>query len=499
MSSGAKPATCADEDEHGNSDPRTERSATIQEVTNKDKKKAVVKSSRKERPSSDSGHPPKTASKEASPTLRTDQPAKLERRSSTRDDRRRSTVQPPRRSSSRPPVTSRNSGKEEQNHRAKRDPPVHLAIPPIITQGLPPQNPRPYIARPVSYHAPPASATQYYPPPQYYPYTSTPTMAHTHNPFAQTSPAVPTRSLADRLNVPLPKSRPEPLYDQETYVDMGYESASEAAYRYPQIHHPRAHHIGRDEESDRIRMPPPGPKLTRRLTTSDRTTHRQPDEYGIREARPRQREQPRSTRRPSISRNSGSYELERENVRLLLERADSRATSYYGNSSRTSSQGFEDKVRDAQKYQTDIQGDAPRFTHDEVEGYTQRLPNSSRSTKSSVSRTGSDWPRSTTTRTTRSGSGGNVKEDLTITIKGEAKISVDGAMIDGRKGAEVIISRGNGGTDTIFERAMIEDRRSRGDRSSYSGHSRRSSSRSSFPRPYHSGVNPLLGTAASYF
>jgi hypothetical protein len=142
---------------------------------------------------------------------------------------------------------------------------------------------------------------------------------------------------------------------------------------------------------------------------------------------------------------------------------------------------MEDKMREASTYQEDVSGPSVPLTADALR-YRRRDAGSSRSTKSSGSRDESDYRKSATTRTTRSGSGED--GDFTIKVKGgQARVMVGGAQIDCTDGGEIEIKRQkairNGSERSNSEYGgRIEDRKSRLDRpqgrsrkSSISGHS----------------------------
>ncbi|KAK3325383.1 hypothetical protein B0H66DRAFT_121800 [Apodospora peruviana] len=170
----------------------------------------------------------------------------------------------------------------------------------------------------------------------------------------------------------------------------------------------------------------------------------------------------KSRRRPSIDATSiydaGDYRTE---VARANNGRASRRASYYGQSA--SSGSYEDKMRQAEMYQTDVTG-APKMqlTVDALRK-AGRNGGSSRSTKSSGSRDDSEYRRSATTRTTRSSA---AEDDMTIRVKGNAVLEVGGANLRCQDGTEInISSRPGGGPTTGF--------RTSSDKSSYMGQDER--------------------------
>jgi len=371
-----------------------------------------------------------------------------------------------------------------------------------------------YPARPVSYHAsytgggyatgPPISTSGFYqqpimPAPSYPPPSpSSSFMRYAATPQPDYYNTNPVRSLAQRFGAadPIPRTtsaygvRDPPKHQQiqDAYED-GYASASEGTMRRASLRAPpRRKSISKKEiDYDREAMPPPPrPGILR-----NRTTEYHPDttvlDLPYRESSRSVYRDPSATRRRSSShRNSVSYDLGPETERVRVETANTshRRQSYYGQSATTSSgsgngSGWEDKARDAASYQEDVSGPTVPLTADALR---RRHAGSSRSTKSSGSRDESDYRKSATTRTTRSGSGPD--DDFTIKVKGgQARVMVGGAQIDCTEGGEIEIKQhkslrngsersnseyGGGGTP------RIDDRRSRID-GRPSGRSRMSS------------------------
>ncbi|KAI1405653.1 hypothetical protein F4819DRAFT_374439 [Hypoxylon fuscum] len=177
---------------------------------------------------------------------------------------------------------------------------------------------------------------------------------------------------------------------------------------------------------------------------------------------------------------SSSYEIE--------PASRSRRNSYYN---------FEDKIRDASRYQEDVAGgpNAP-LTAEAL----RRVKNggSSRSTRSTASRDESDYKQSATTRTTRSSDG---DDDITIKLPMGAVIEVGNTKIHCKDGGDINIGRNNnnngtsraGGSDhtTNYE----DDRKSRGDRAA--ARTRASSQAGSYSRTRM--APPLYAPPSSYY
>lgn len=443
--------------------------------------------------------------------------AKLERRKSS------ASTKSPSKSHTRPPSAHGNKSFQKIAP-IKTDLPSHFGIPstptrstpvvsqyPVMAQPLP-MRPRAvtaqtYPARPLSYHAtytaggygtgPPLSQSAFYqqptmPAPSYPPPSpSSSYMRYAATPQADYFQQQPTsiRPLSQRFGASDPIIRTSSAFGvrdspvrqqiQDAYDD-GYASASEVPRRRTSIRVPsgRRNSISRKPEVDYDRdamPPPPRPGILRNRTTEYHTdTSSVPDPPAYREPR----------RAPSSHRNSVSYDLGPETERVRVETANTshRRQSYYGQSATTAiggvggGGGWEDKAREATNYQEDVSGPTIPLT---AEALRRRHAGSSRSTKSSGSRDESDYRKSATTRTTRSGSGED--NDVTIKVKGgQARVMVGGAQIDCIEGGEIEIKRQksirNGSERSNSEYGgtpRIDDRRSRLDRPS--GRSRKSS------------------------
>ncbi|KAI0118481.1 hypothetical protein F4776DRAFT_255214 [Hypoxylon sp. NC0597] len=151
---------------------------------------------------------------------------------------------------------------------------------------------------------------------------------------------------------------------------------------------------------------------------------------------------------------------------------------------RASFYNFEDKVRDASRYQEDVSGGpAPPLTAEAL----RRVKNggSSRSTRSTASRDESDYKQSATTRTTRSSS---ADDDITIKLPMGAVIEVGNTKIHCKDGGGISIGRGNpsrnGGSDHAASASNYsDDRKSRGERAA--ARTRASSQTGSYSRTRH--------------
>jgi hypothetical protein len=233
-------------------------------------------------------------------------------------------------------------------------------------------------------------------------------------------------------------------------------------------------------------MPPPPRPILRRPVTEYASATAEP----YHEGRTLIRDDSRS-RHGSSHRNSVSYDLG-DGPRVETANAGRRRQSYYGQTATpsTGSSDYEAKVRQAATYQQDV-GETIPLTAEVLKRQQRRQAGSSRSTKSSASRDESDWRKSATTRTTRSGSGEG--ENVTIKVTGTARVMVGGAQIDCPDGGEIEIKQQqqqqqqqkairNGSERSNSEYGgpqRIDDRRSRDERPS--GRSRMSS-RNSYSR-----------------
>lgn len=160
---------------------------------------------------------------------------------------------------------------------------------------------------------------------------------------------------------------------------------------------------------------------------------------------------------PTRPRRRGSFDGESNydmvNPYEIEPASRGRRNSYYN---------FEDKVRDASRYQDDVAGGTvPPLTAEAL----RRVKNggSSRSTRSSASRDESDYKQSATTRTTRSSDG---DDDITIKLPIGAVIEVGNTKIHCRDGGDINIGRNNGasrgGSDHTTN--YSDDRKSRVER-----------------------------------
>ncbi|EKD21311.1 hypothetical protein MBM_00424 [Drepanopeziza brunnea f. sp. 'multigermtubi' MB_m1] len=324
-------------------------------------------------------------------------------------------------------------------------------------------------------------------------------------------------------------SRPRSDYDP-AYHDDGYASAADGATvrkseRRGSIRVPSSTAKMSKAEADCIAMPPP-PRPTGILRRSteyhvDPKSDPAVGSYYEREDRSEERVAPRA-RRPSPSRHSVSYDT--ESVRVEAANSSRRRQSSHGipssadgsseyaatsghearhetKSTRGPKSAYETKMSQAQAYQGasgeyDAKLDQAQAYQDDVGGgpsipltaellrrQQRKHGGSSRGTKSSASRDDSDYKKSATTRTTRSGSGDN-EENVTIKVVGQARVMVGGTQIDCADGGEIRVQRqkslhnGSERSSSEYGARRIEDRQSRVSRPS--GQSRMSSSGESY-------------------
>ncbi|CAD6505334.1 BgTH12-00825 [Blumeria graminis f. sp. triticale] len=127
-----------------------------------------------------------------------------------------------------------------------------------------------------------------------------------------------------------------------------------------------------------------------------------------------------------------------------------RRKTWYDNQTSAGSSGYENKLQQASCYLDDF-GEPdkhPPLTAETLRRQQKRQDGSSRSTKSSASRDDSDYKKSVTTRTTRSGSG-NEEKNMTIKVTGSVRVTVGGAQIECTDGGAIEISRDKASRDTI--------------------------------------------------
>lgn len=290
------------------------------------------------------------------------------------------------------------------------------------------------------------------------------------------------------------------------YYDDGYTSASDGTSLAPResIRVP-SQRLSKAELDYRTMPPPARPSILRRPATE----YRAPSEYTLdpidtHESRHRRREyyeepEPIRPRRPSAHRHSVSYDLSPERVTVEAANSSRRRQSFYekpASSVAESTSNYEEKLHKATSYQEDVGGPTVPLTADMLKKQERREAGSSRSTKSSASRDESDYKKSATTRTTRSGSGngngnGNDDENVTIKVTGQARVMVGNTAIDCTEGGEIEIRQNKNVRDGRSERSNSEfggasrfdDRRSRAERP-HLGRSRMSSqSGVSYARP----------------
>ncbi|KAH7348524.1 hypothetical protein BKA65DRAFT_261752 [Rhexocercosporidium sp. MPI-PUGE-AT-0058] len=297
---------------------------------------------------------------------------------------------------------------------------------------------------------------------------------------------------------------PRVYSDYDTaYYDDGYTSAADGATirkaeRRESIREPASTLTMSKAEVDTRAMPPPPHRrqgILRRNSVYNTDPISDPGvgvEYYERDTRSEYRDEPRP-RRPSTNRHSASYDL----GSVRIEAANSgrrRQSSYEQPSSAGVSDGYEAKMQQASQYQgasyeakinqaTSYQDDVAGgpsvpLTAEVLRRQQRKQGGSSRSTKSSASRDESDYKKSATTRTTRSGSGDN-DENVTLKVTGQTRVMVGGMQIDCADGGEISIQRqkslrnGSERSNSEYGGGRIEDRQSRVSRPS--GRSRMSS------------------------
>jgi len=324
---------------------------------------------------------------------------------------------------------------------------------------------------------------------------------------------------------------PRVYSDYDTgYYDDGYTSAADGATirkteRRNSIRVPASTSTMSKAEADSRAMPPPRrPSILRRTSVYNSDPISDPGagvEYFERDVRPEYREEPRP-RRPSVNRHSVSYDL--GNVRIEAANSGRRRQSSYEQPSSAGAsdayepkstyesklqqaaqyQGapagasYEAKLNSAASYQDDV-GGGPTIplTAEVLRRQQRKQGGSSRSTKSSASRDESDYKKSATTRTTRSGSGDN-DENVTLKVTGQTRVMVGGMQIDCADGGEISIQRqkslrnGSERSNSEYGGGRIEDRQSRvsrpSGRSRMSSHSGESWTRTpQYPKDYRDG------------
>ncbi|CAG8962454.1 hypothetical protein HYFRA_00014184 [Hymenoscyphus fraxineus] len=222
----------------------------------------------------------------------------------------------------------------------------------------------------------------------------------------------------------------------------------------------------RSEERSMIR----DPSRPRRASTRRRksmVTYELPDHHDHDEDHEPVRA-PRTRRSDSLRQPKHAYDdIVTDLAEMDIETANNsrrRRSSVYGTSTThsepkasTKQSDYEDKIRQAANYQEDVAGPNIPLTAEVLKKQEKqrRKAGSSQSTKSSHSRDESDYKKSVTTRTTRSGSGDN-DENLTIKLKGTTRLIVGGAQIECDGGEIEIKRQGTNGRFLNME-APLED------------------------------------------
>ncbi|KFY73398.1 hypothetical protein V499_06513 [Pseudogymnoascus sp. VKM F-103] len=196
-----------------------------------------------------------------------------------------------------------------------------------------------------------------------------------------------------------------------------------------------------DYERPSPRRPSPHRRLSHAYEFNEHERPAQPKITYRGDAAPPSRARRQSLPRAPESNESLSFAYDRDDANIRIEGATGRRASHYGPLSNSSS-NYEDKIRDAAGYQADVSGGEPIKLTADLLRKQQNTIGSSRSTHSSNSRDESDFKRSVTTRTTRSVSGndaGTGGDDVTIRIKGNAKVTIGAAEITNADGVELNI------------------------------------------------------------
>lgn len=485
----ARPAYVEEVDEVGMAVRATRRSASTRE---RPKVHRDSRSSNEQKPRSDSGYMTGAIVAASDASSLPAQRIEVMKEKMVKEERRKSSAsslsprKPTSRPPSRPPSVHRNATfPATQAIDLPKDNPSHYGVstrPPLNLVQPIPLRPRAltsnsYASRPQSVHAgytggygPPPSSSAFYQPPRSMPTSYPPPSEYVPNSQKDyfTRPPL-SRSLGDRFNISRTTSAIGTREAPREFVD-DYESVSERALegRRASIREP-SRALNKAEE-DYSRMPPPPlQSILRRpdilgafpsdLSDAPTTTYRG--------SRTIYHDDAPSMRRPSANRNSVSYDLGKDTDKYRVETANNgrrRQSYYYGQSSGSS--GYEDKLNQAASYQDGVTGGPPiALTAELLRKQQRRQAGSSRSTKSSGSRDDSDYRRSATTRTTRSGSGLD-DENVTIKVKGDARVMVGGAQIECKDGGEIQIKRqtsvreGSERSNSEYSIPAIDDRRS---------------------------------------
>ncbi|KAM3068023.1 hypothetical protein ACMFMG_011071 [Clarireedia jacksonii] len=302
---------------------------------------------------------------------------------------------------------------------------------------------------------------------------------------------------------------PSRIASRDSQAESNY--SRESQYSEPEPSYNKKSKARRDSEA----MPPPSLPLVKANQTAAmrRPTIELPvyenlhfDEYRStrkeyhEDPRPASRSRRPSTHRHSVSYNDGDRPKDAERFRIESTAKGKRRQSYYEPSSFTQSSGhsgstqastastdYEKKLQQAASYQQEVTGPSVPLTAEALKREEQRRQGaSSRSTKSSGSRDHSDYRGTQTTRTTRSGED---DENVTIEVTGQAKVRVGGAEIECEDGKIQIhrerLREGSQATLSDYghgQKLMLDDHRSRKDRTEYTSSRSRMSSTHSYTR-----------------
>ncbi|KAL1841921.1 hypothetical protein VTJ49DRAFT_6312 [Mycothermus thermophilus] len=425
---------------------------------------------------------------------------------------------------------------------SREDDALYYGIGPTVTPA--PARPRAQTARPPSYHGPtrpPPSNARFYqqPPPTGFPPAQTPPTAGWMGP-PPPGPPGPPLPFGPPVHAPLvmqnlPHHHPPPPpsdlnFQRPLESRFGGRPQSSIGFRPPPPHaleyedpYPepiekslarrpsRSHKPPKDEDDRRVMPPPrrpssarpvslpfrppppappktPGPLSRRRLDLDDEPD---PDEGLFHDLSPAPYDYHGSLA-PRPPRQSFGAEAGFEMADYFTEVGGrGRRSSFYGGNSASSGSAYEDKMRQATRYQYDVEGGPPLpLTAETLRKAGRGGGASSRSTRSSGSHDESDYRQSATTRTTAP------DEGVTIKANGSTVVKYGNTELQCQEGAVINITSRSGGNPEIRNAAAavsdrassyvdVDDRRTRVDlpTSRARAQSRAKSRPRSFSRP----------------
>lgn len=369
------------------------------------------------------------------------------------------------------------------------------ATSPILTTAATSSRPRAYTAnqRPNSYYGqpskPPPSNARYwqhpnpvlgtsFPPLAPYPPPSAPQF---HSPFPPppqqfAQPPVDYLTSQDALAARFDPHRPRSATGRHV-IDYSpdYDDHEEGGIliRRPSLSRRRSTR----QDADRIRMPPPPRPNTMRPQLASSFAPPAPKRRSIGSERslfddesldgddslysgvsPAER-YPRPARRPSID-STTMYDMGHGYAEVAGR--VSRRNSHYGARRQSTEREVEDKYKSALQYQEDVDGPTNSLTADTLRRIN-KTP--SKSTKSSGSKGESGYGRSAASRNSMDA------DDMTIFVKGMSSLTIGGAQLDIKDGAEIAIRtngserNSRGGSDNASTAYADDSRTARFDRS----------------------------------